>query len=107
LEGNRSVSTLDEKGEPSIHPTWYYFDNNKDKIYIESGKASSKTQNLRKNNIIYYCIDDDNRLSISSNTFNYQRARGNLRSKHKIAKVYTIVAIIILGGFSNLYCIDL
>jgi general stress protein 26 len=57
---NVHISTLDEKGEPNIHPTWYYFDNNKDKIYIESGKASRKTQNLRKNNIIYYCIDDDN-----------------------------------------------
>jgi general stress protein 26 len=57
---NVHISTLDEKGEPNIHPTWYYFDNNKDKIYIESGKASRKTQNLRRNNIIYYCIDDDN-----------------------------------------------
>ena len=54
------ISTLDEKGEPNIHPTWYYFDNNNDKIYIESGKESRKTQNLRRNNIIYYCIDDDN-----------------------------------------------
>jgi general stress protein 26 len=57
---NVHISTLDEKGEPNIHPTWYYFDNNNDKIYIESGKASRKTQNLRRNNIIYYCIDDDN-----------------------------------------------
>jgi uncharacterized pyridoxamine 5'-phosphate oxidase family protein len=54
------ISTLDEKGEPNIHPTWYYFDNNNDKIYIESGKESRKTKNLRRNNIIYYCIDDDN-----------------------------------------------
>lgn len=38
------ISTLDEKGEPNIHPTWYYFDNNYDKIYIESGKESRKTQ---------------------------------------------------------------
>jgi general stress protein 26 len=57
---NVHISTLDEKGEPNIHPTWYYFDNNNDKIYIESGKDSRKTQNLRRTNIIYYCIDDDN-----------------------------------------------
>ena len=57
---NVHISTLDEKGEPNIHPTWYYFDSNNDKIYIESGKASRKTQNLRRNNIVYYCIDDDN-----------------------------------------------
>jgi general stress protein 26 len=39
--------------------TRYYFDNNNDKIYVESGKDSRKTRNLRRNNIIYYCIDDD------------------------------------------------
>ena len=31
------ISTLDEKGEPNIHPTWYYFDIDSDKIYIEGG----------------------------------------------------------------------
>ena len=54
------ISTLDEKGEPNIHPTWYYFDNNNEKIYIESGKDAKKTRNLQRNNIIYYCVDDDN-----------------------------------------------
>lgn len=57
---NVHISTLDEKGEPNIHPVWYYFDNDNDKIYVESGKTSRKTQNLRRNKIIYYCIDDDN-----------------------------------------------
>ena len=57
---NVHISSLDEKGEPNIHPTWYYFDNNNDKLYIESGRESKKTRNLRRNNIIYYCIDDYN-----------------------------------------------
>ena len=57
---NAHISTLDERGEPNIHPTWYYFDDESGKIYIESGIASRKTQNLVRNNIIYYCIDDDN-----------------------------------------------
>jgi len=57
---NAHISTLDERQEPNIHPTWYYFDNESGKIYIESGKASRKTKNLERNNIIYYCIDDDN-----------------------------------------------
>jgi general stress protein 26 len=56
---NVHISTLDEKGEPNIHPAWYYFDSGNDKIYIESGRDSKKTRNLRKKNIIYYCIDDD------------------------------------------------
>lgn len=54
-----SLFNFRQKGEPNIHPTWYYFDNNSKKIYIESGRESKKTQNLRRNNIIYYCIDDD------------------------------------------------
>jgi nitroimidazol reductase NimA-like FMN-containing flavoprotein (pyridoxamine 5'-phosphate oxidase superfamily) len=56
---NVHISSLDEKGEPNIHPTWYYSDNNDDKLYIESGKESKKTRNLRRNSIVYYCIDDD------------------------------------------------
>jgi general stress protein 26 len=56
---NVHISTLDEKGEPNIYPAWYYFDNNNDKIYVESGKDSRKTLNLRRKNIICYCIDDD------------------------------------------------
>ncbi|MGE5660933.1 MAG: pyridoxamine 5'-phosphate oxidase family protein [Ignavibacteriales bacterium] len=51
---NIHISTLAEKGEPNIHPTWYYFHNNNEKIYVESGKDSRKTRNLRRNNIIYY-----------------------------------------------------
>ncbi len=54
------ISTLDEKGEPNIHPTWYYFDNINEKLYIESGKDAKKTRNLRRNNVIYYWVDDDN-----------------------------------------------
>jgi general stress protein 26 len=57
---NIHISTLDDKGEPNIHPTWYYFDNENDKIYIESGKTSRKVINLERNNIIYFCVDDDN-----------------------------------------------
>jgi hypothetical protein len=38
---NVHISSLDEKGEPNIHPTWYYFDNNNDKLYIESGRESN------------------------------------------------------------------
>ena len=59
VQKNVHISTLNKKGEPNIHPTWYYFDNNSDKIYVESGKDSRKTRNLRRNNTVYYCIDDD------------------------------------------------
>ena len=41
---NVHISTIDEKGEPNIHPTWYYFDNNDDKIYkVEKPLGKLKT----------------------------------------------------------------
>jgi nitroimidazol reductase NimA-like FMN-containing flavoprotein (pyridoxamine 5'-phosphate oxidase superfamily) len=54
---NIHIATIDEKGEPNIHPTWYYYDATKNKIYVETDKGSKKVENLNKNNIIYYCVD--------------------------------------------------
>jgi heterodisulfide reductase subunit B len=51
---NVHISTLDEKGEPNIHPTWYYFDSNNDKIYIEVEKPLGKLKTLEE--IISYTI---------------------------------------------------
>jgi general stress protein 26 len=57
---NIHIGTVDEKGESNIHPTWYYFDNNNNKFYIETSKQSKKTENLHTNNTIYYCVDEPN-----------------------------------------------
>jgi hypothetical protein len=57
---NIHIGTLDKKGEPNIHPTWYYFDSTNNTFCIETSKKSRKTENLSKNNIIYYCVDDPN-----------------------------------------------
>jgi hypothetical protein len=39
---NIHLGTVDEKGEPNIHPTWYYFDATNNRFYIT----------------VYYCVDD-------------------------------------------------
>ena len=52
------IGTVDEKGEPFVTPTVYYFDRDSDKIYITTQKNSKKVNNLRKKNSIYFCIDD-------------------------------------------------
>lgn len=57
---NVHVGTVDEYGHANIHPAWYYYDSSKDKIYIETGKQSKKTGNLERNNVIYFCIDEQN-----------------------------------------------
>ena len=52
------IGTVDEKGEPNVTPTGYYFDRDSDKIYITTQKNSKKVNNLRRSNTIYFCIDD-------------------------------------------------
>jgi general stress protein 26 len=57
---NIHLGTIDDNGYPNVHPTWYYFDSRNKKIYIETSKLSKKTDNLRKNKNLYFCIDDPN-----------------------------------------------
>ena len=55
---NLQLGTVNEKDEPMIHPVWYHYMN--DKIYIETSKNSRKANNMRRKNIIYFCVDDEN-----------------------------------------------
>jgi general stress protein 26 len=57
---NLYLGTVDEKGHSNIHPTGYYYDRSNNKFYILTGTKSNKTYNLRKNNIVYFCVDDPN-----------------------------------------------
>jgi hypothetical protein len=55
---NIHLGTVDENGHANIHPAWYYFDDLKEKIYVETGRHSKKMENLTRNDTIYFCIDD-------------------------------------------------
>ena len=57
---NIHLGTVDENGHANIHPAWYYYDSSKEKIYVETGKHSKKIENLSRNNMIYFCIDNPN-----------------------------------------------
>ena len=57
---NIHIGTIDSKGDPNIHPTWYHFDVTNNKFYIETSKSSKKKENLDRNNLVYYCVDDPN-----------------------------------------------
>jgi len=54
---NLLLGTIDEKGEPNVHPVWYLFENGK--LYIETSKTAKKVNNARKKNTVYFCIDDE------------------------------------------------
>ncbi|MGH9984128.1 MAG: pyridoxamine 5'-phosphate oxidase family protein [Nitrososphaeraceae archaeon] len=35
---NIHLGTIDERGDPNVHPAWFYYDTEKSKIYIETTK---------------------------------------------------------------------
>ena len=55
---NVHLGTVDESGHANIHPAWYYYDDSKEMIYVETGRHSKKMENLSRNETIYFCIDD-------------------------------------------------
>ncbi len=52
------LGSIDGKGEPNVIPLAYYFDDTSNKIYVNTLKSTKKVRNLRKRNVIAYCIDD-------------------------------------------------
>jgi len=39
---NVHLGTVDEKGHPNVHPTWYYYDPVNYRIYVEISKQASE-----------------------------------------------------------------
>lgn len=56
---NVQIATVDNNGDPSIQPVWYYYDQNAGKIYINTAKASQKVRNIRRKDTVYFNIDED------------------------------------------------
>jgi nitroimidazol reductase NimA-like FMN-containing flavoprotein (pyridoxamine 5'-phosphate oxidase superfamily) len=58
---NCRLATVDnENGDPNIHPVWFYYEPQKNKIYINTNNDSKKADNIRKrSNTVYFCIDDE------------------------------------------------
>ena len=57
---NIHLGTIDDKGHPNVHPAWYYYNPTNGKLYSETSKYAKKTNNLRKNKNVYFCIDKPN-----------------------------------------------
>jgi general stress protein 26 len=70
---NVHLGTVDEKGDANIHPAWYFYDSSTNKIFVETSKQSKKTYNLRKNENVYFCIDDP------SPPYKGVRGKGNVK----------------------------
>ena len=57
---NLHLGTIDSNNYPNIHPVWYLYDDSKDAIFVETSKVSKKCSNLKRNDKIYFCLDDGN-----------------------------------------------
>jgi PPOX class probable F420-dependent enzyme len=57
---NLQLATINENGNPNIHPVWFYYDKDKEKLWINTSKSAKKTQNIRNRSTIYFSIDDEN-----------------------------------------------
>jgi uncharacterized protein YhbP (UPF0306 family) len=75
---NIHIGTVDEKGHANIHPVWYYYDTSNNKFYILTGKDSKKVNNLKGNDIIYFCVDDPNP------PYKGVRGKGNVKAHENV-----------------------
>lgn len=53
------LATIDDYGDPIIHPLWYSYEN--DRLYLITASNSRKLKNATKRTKIYFCIDTETR----------------------------------------------
>ncbi|MEO9321679.1 MAG: pyridoxamine 5'-phosphate oxidase family protein [Nitrososphaera sp.] len=57
---NLQLGTIDDNGNPSIQPVWFYYDGSSGKMYSGTQKGTLKVRNIRNNpDKIYFSIDDE------------------------------------------------
>jgi general stress protein 26 len=57
---NLQLATIDSRGWPNIHPVWFYYDKNNEKLLLTTSKLAKKMENLRVRPTVYFSIDDEN-----------------------------------------------
>lgn len=50
------LAFVDEKGEPMVHPVWYYY--SMGRFYVATDREGTKARVLRKNPDIYFLVDE-------------------------------------------------
>lgn len=56
---NCRLGTVDELGDPNVHPVWFFYEPRSGRIYVNTNADSRKTANVRRRNTVYFCIDDE------------------------------------------------
>ncbi len=51
------LGTTDYKGDPMIHPVWYYYMNGK--LYFMTNKNTLKVRNINRKKTVYFSVDTE------------------------------------------------
>ena len=54
------IGTIDDEGDPNIHPVWFSYDRDSEKLLVITPKITKKVKNLRNKPNVYFSIDDEN-----------------------------------------------
>jgi nitroimidazol reductase NimA-like FMN-containing flavoprotein (pyridoxamine 5'-phosphate oxidase superfamily) len=54
------IGTIDDEGDPNIHPVWFGYDIDREKLLVITPKITKKVKNLRSKSNVYFSIDDEN-----------------------------------------------
>jgi uncharacterized pyridoxamine 5'-phosphate oxidase family protein len=90
------LATLDETGDPNIHPTWFYFESSTNKIYIGTGNQSKKATNLKNHDTVYFCVDEPNQ------PYKGVRGKGKVKVHEKVDLNLAIEEKIVVKYLGNL-----
>lgn len=93
---NLQFATVDKKGDPNIQPVWFYYDKNAKKIFIMTGKKTTKSQNVRERPTIYFCVEDGN------SPYKGVKGKGVSTISDDLQRVISISNIIILKYLGTL-----
>ena len=54
------IGTIDEEGDPNIHPVWFDYEIDREKLLVITPKITKKVKNIRSKSNVYFSIDDEN-----------------------------------------------
>lgn len=51
------LGTIDDQGDPVIHPLWYYYE--QERLYLITASNSRKMKNASRAGLVYFCVDTE------------------------------------------------
>lgn len=99
LRSSKSIlhlGTIDQKGEPLIHPVWYHYASNR--LYIITDKNSQKAKNMSRKSKVYFSVDTE------ASPYKGVKGKGTTSTVKDTGKALAIAEKIVakyMGGLDN------